>query len=154
MWVIAGLMAWPLVEIALIVWIGGKIGVWATLAWVLLTGGLGVMLMRLAALRGAVRLREGLTAMRSPGPGIAAGMFGLLAGWLLFLPGFLGDVAGLLLLLPPVQTMISRAILSRAIIVTQGAARGQTVDGDWEEVRSADPDRRSLPPRPSGWTQD
>ena len=66
MWPFAVLLAWPLTEIALFVVIGGQIGLWATLAWVLLSGVLGVLVLRLAALRQAVALRDGLRGLRDP----------------------------------------------------------------------------------------
>lgn len=94
MWLILAFLAWPLVEIALFVAIGGQIGVWATLAWVLLSGVLGVLVMRLTAARGAMKLRQGLSALRQPGAELAGGAFGMLAGVLLILPGFLTDEIG------------------------------------------------------------
>lgn len=169
MWVILGLLAWPLAEIALFVVIGGAIGVWATLAWVLVSAVLGVALMRFAAVRGAVRLREGLVAMQRPGAELAAGLFQMLAGGLLVVPGFLTDALGLILLIPPVQGPIARAALARAVVFTTGpggAARrpDDVIDGDWEEVPPAERGvighvpRKSGPGKPgsgkSGWTQD
>ncbi|MFN6005839.1 MAG: FxsA family protein, partial [Paracoccaceae bacterium] len=46
MWIILAILAWPLVEIALFVTLGGTLGLWLTLAWVLLTGVIGVLILK------------------------------------------------------------------------------------------------------------
>ena len=60
MWVVLGVLALPLVEIALFVTLGAALGLWLTLAWVLLTGIGGVLMLKGLALSGRHRLREGL----------------------------------------------------------------------------------------------
>ena len=60
--VFAAFLGWPLIEIALFVVIGGWIGLWATLGWVVLSAVLGVFVMKLAAGRQALAMREGLRA--------------------------------------------------------------------------------------------
>ena len=59
MWIVFGLLAWPLVEIGLFVTLGAKLGLWLTLGWVLLTGVLGVLLLKGMALGGRESLRQG-----------------------------------------------------------------------------------------------
>lgn len=111
--ILAAFLAWPLVEIALFVVIGGRIGLWPTLIWVVLSALLGIMVMRLTAARQAMALRDGLRAVRDPARLAAAGILSMLAGVLLILPGFLTDALGLLLLLPPVRTLIIRGLAGR-----------------------------------------
>ncbi len=144
MWLILGLLGWPLLEIALFVVIGGQIGLWATLAWVLLSGVLGVLVLRLTMARQALALRD----MRDPARLAAGGAMGVLGGLLLILPGFFTDTLGLLLLLPPVQALAARALAARIQVIRPRtpAARDDIIDGDFTEV----PPRR---PGPSGWTQ-
>ena len=144
MWPFAVLLAWPLAEIALFVVIGGQIGLWATLVWVLLSGVLGVLVLRLAALRQAVALRDGLRGLRDPARLAAGGLMSVLAGVLLILPGFLTDALGLLLLLPPVQLLVARAVLARVKVVHAGSGPADVVEGEFVE----------LPPRhdpPADW---
>jgi UPF0716 protein FxsA len=160
MWVILAFLAWPLVEIGLFVAIGGQIGIWATLAWVVLSGVLGVLVLRLTAARGALKLREGLSAIRQPGAELASGAFRMLAGVLLILPGFLTDALGLLLLVPPVQALLARIVLARAVVVatSSGAARrpaqDDVIDGSWQEVPPQTPRSIGRPQGQSGWTRD
>jgi UPF0716 protein FxsA len=113
MWIVVGLLALPLVEIGLFVTLGAKLGLWLTLAWVILTGVAGVLLLRgLAMGRGGLQrdLREGLHDPLSP---LAHRALLGVAAVLLILPGFLTDALGLLLLLPPVRTLIIRGLAGR-----------------------------------------
>jgi UPF0716 protein FxsA len=87
LWVLA---LWPVVEIGLFVLIGGRIGLLATFAVILATGALGVWVFR------------GLGRGKGPVSGMAAAdhVLRALAALLLILPGFLTDMAGLILLIP------------------------------------------------------
>ena len=143
--IFAASLVWPLVEIALFVVIGGRIGLWPTLIWVVLSALLGIMVMRLTAARQAMALRDGLRAVRDPAGLAAAGILSMLAGVLLILPGFLTDAIGLVLLLPPVQGLVARYAAARfTVIRPQGA--GDIIDGDYTEVAPR-------PEQPSGWTR-
>lgn len=155
MWRLGAFLAWPLAEIALFVVIGGEIGLWPTLGWVLLSGILGMLILRLEVARGAVMLRQGARGGVGLREGAAVGgLFRALAGVLLILPGFLTDALGLILLLPPVQKALSAAVMSRVTIVTAGA-RARTggedvIDGEWVEV----PPEATRRQGPSGWVED
>ncbi|MGA0540598.1 FxsA family protein [Neotabrizicola sp. VNH66] len=160
MWRLGAFLAWPLAEIALFVLIGGEIGLWATLAWVLLSGFLGMLILRLEVARGAVMLRQGARGGVGLREGAAVGgLFRALAGVMLILPGFLTDAIGLLLLLPPVQKALSAAVMSRVTIVGAGMASGgrsrpageDVIDGEWIEVP---PEAAARGGRPSGWVED
>jgi UPF0716 protein FxsA len=139
------LLAWPLIEIALFVLVGGWIGVWGVLALVLATGLAGVLILQGVAARQRIALRAGLTRLRAAE--VNAGVLGLLAGILLILPGFLTDTLGLLLLLPPVQSAILARIRSR--VVPASPQRGWTDRVD--EVDYVDLDRDGRPRGGSPW---
>jgi UPF0716 protein FxsA len=107
----------PALEIFVIVemvhWIGGA---WTLLA--LVAGALlGVVVMRRAgaswwrALRGRTVTASGLeVAGQQPDPRAAASASLLfLAGLLIFLPGFISDAIGLILLLPPIRKLLMAA---------------------------------------------
>lgn len=157
--VLLALAVWPLIEIGLFVVIGGRIGLLATLAVVLLSAVLGVLILRREAARGPVRLRRGLSSLRDAAA-IGGGLFRGIAAVLLILPGFLTDLLGLILLLPPVQALLAAALLRKATAMGAAARHDDdVVEADWEEVPPPDrdrPDRDRLerPRRPSGWTQD
>ena len=138
-------LAWPLIEIGLFVVIGGEIGLWPTLAWVVLTALAGIVILRLEASRGAMLIRNGLTGAALQQGAPVNGLMRALAAVLLILPGFLTDALGLVLLLPPVQALVARYAASRVTVIRpQGA--GDVIDGDYTEVGP-----RSE--QPSGWTR-
>ena len=159
-------LAWPLIEIGLFIWIGGAIGIGATLAWVVLTGVAGVMLLRMQAAKGAVMMRTGMQRGQLRDGVPVAALFRAIAGMLLILPGFFTDFIGILLLLPPAQALISTAVIARLSRfaearfggkgfgpAAQAPAREQAqpdvIDGEWIEV----PHEANRNRRPSGWTE-
>ncbi|MES2541457.1 MAG: FxsA family protein [Pseudomonadota bacterium] len=131
MWVLLGVLALPLVEIALFVTLGAELGLWLTLAWVLLTGVLGVLMLKGLALSGRRGLREGLQqGLHDPLSPIAHKALLGVAAVLLILPGFLTDTLGLILLLPPVRGLIIRQMAQRmrgVMVVRRGATRDDDV---------------------------
>lgn len=138
MWIVLGILALPLIEIGLFVTLGAKLGLWLTLAWVMLTGVLGVMLLKGLALSGGQRLREGLQeGLHDPLSPLAHKALMGVAAVLLLLPGFFTDALGLLLLLPPVRGLIIKAVSSRmrGIVVMQ---RGPRFDDEPYEHRAPD----------------
>ncbi|MCC5987633.1 MAG: FxsA family protein [Pararhodobacter sp.] len=101
-----------LVEIALFVLVGGRIGLWPVLALTLLSIFAGLGVLKWQGARGAALARGGLGHV-TPGRFLAQGAFSVLAGALLLLPGFFTDIVGLLLLLPPLQRLLMRALAAR-----------------------------------------
>lgn len=146
MWLLVAILGLPMVEIALFVVIGGEIGLWATLGWVVFSAVLGVFVMRLSVARQAVALRGGLKGLRDPAQMAAGGMLSLLGGALLTLPGFFTDGVGILLLLPPVQMLLTRRLLKSGAVFRAGQPQDDDIiEGEFTEE----------PPRsgPSGWTR-
>lgn len=140
MWVVLGVLALPLVEIALFVTLGAALGLWLTLAWVLLTGIGGVLMLKGLALSGRHRLREGLQeGLQDPLSPLAHKALIGLAAVLLVLPGFFTDTLGLILLLPPVRGLVIRQMGRRmrgVMVVRRRANR----DDDVYEHRPLDDD--------------
>jgi len=150
MWLLIAFVAVPLIEIALFIKVGGLIGLWPTLAIVLLTAIAGSTLMRAQGAAALARIRAAFDEMRDPSRPLADGAMILFAGALLLTPGFFTDTLGLLLLAPPVRAWVydrGRRHLARAR-AREAAGRatrtGSTViDAEFEDVTE----------RPSGWTR-
>ncbi len=123
----------PLVEIAFFVVIGGAIGLWPTLLGVLLTALLGAWLVRTQGLSLVNEIRQTMSAGRLPARAMADTMMVGLAGLLLLTPGYFTDLLGILLLIPPVRTLIYRAAASRmsryAVTVPRADPRRPPDDG-------------------------
>lgn len=112
----AGLLALftivPLIELALLIPLGQAIGLWPTIALVLVTGVLGAVLGKSEGLRAWRRIQEDLAQAKMPGDAILDGLAVLIACAFLVTPGVLTDVAGIALLLPfmrrPIKALIRR----------------------------------------------
>src|SRR5690606_23740898 len=123
------LLALPLAEIAGFVIVGRMVGVWATLALVMLTSLLGMLILR----RQGLQMLSGLSSEgqqgRLPGESVINGAMIVVAGLLLLLPGFVTDIIGLALFLPPVRHLLWRTIGKRIVVVDSGSRGGPRAYG-------------------------
>ena len=128
----------PLIEIGLFVVIGQAIGLWPTLLGVVLTGLIGALVLRwqgTSALREMqVRLQRGELPARAMGDTMLIG----LGGFLLLLPGYFTDVAGLLLLLPFTRELIYRLLARNLKVVDVTANYRRRSDKDLIELDRTD----------------
>ncbi len=110
-------LALPLVEIALFIVVGRAIGLFPTLALVILAAIAGGLLLRQQGMGVVERLRNNVSAGTIPGRAMFDTMLIGLAGLLLILPGFLSDAMALLLLLPPLRDRLFSALAGRVRVV-------------------------------------
>jgi UPF0716 protein FxsA len=106
-------LVFPFLELALLIKVGGVIGVLPTLLLLIVSAVLGSTLLRVAGLATALRAREKLARGEAPEREMLEGMLVALGGGLLILPGFISDVMGLLCLLPFTRRLILRRLLAR-----------------------------------------
>ncbi|TVP71563.1 MAG: FxsA family protein [Rhodobacteraceae bacterium] len=143
--ILLGILLVPLIEIVLFVQIGGQIGVIGTLAWVFLTGALGLVLMRLEPHRNAHDLRAALAADQSPASPMAHSALRMMAAVLLVVPGFFTDALGALALIPALR----HAILTRIFSALKAShARSETVIIEGEYERAPEPGPGQAPQQP------
>ncbi len=100
----------PLVELAVLVKVGTVVGVWPTIALVVLTGALGGWLARSQGARVLRAIQADLSMGRMPAAKLLDGLLILVGGLVLLAPGLIGDVFGMLLLFPPSRAMFKRAL--------------------------------------------
>ena len=108
----------PLVELWFILRVGGSIGFVPTVALLIVVSALGTALVKREGLR---VWREFMAAVRSgqePTREIVQGACVLASGVLLLAPGFFSDVAGILLLLPPVRSLVAAVVVRRSRATT------------------------------------
>lgn len=143
----------PLIEIGLFIQIGGLIGLWPTLAIVVLTAIIGTSLVRSQGRLAMGQLQSSFTDLRDPTEPLAHGAMILVAGALLLTPGFFTDALGFALLMPPVRVAVFKYAAQRVRVqrFQMGPDPAQPhpdasdiIDGEFEEVRP-----RSG--KPSGW---
>ena len=121
------ILALPIIEIAVFVLVGSKIGVLWTIALVVLSALAGSWLLRIQGFGALNRIRAELDAGRDPGRELAHGAMIMLAAVLLLIPGFVTDVIGLLLFIPPVRDVAWRFLKQR--IVVNGSVFSTRFDG-------------------------
>jgi UPF0716 protein FxsA len=103
----------PLIELGLLVWLGGQVGLLPTVALVVVTGILGAALARWQGLATLSRFQQRLATGELPHEDLIDGILILLAGAVLLTPGLLTDVAGFLLLVPAVRAGVRRLVLGK-----------------------------------------
>ena len=144
MWLILALIAIPLIEIGLFIWIGGMIGLWPTLIWVVLSGVLGLIVLKGVVALGPVSLSRDMTEVRDPLSPYAHRLMVGVGGGLLLLPGFMTDLVGLTLLIPPLRAVALRLVAARLERLRARSVTVTAVEGEWTVVTPAQDER--LPP--------
>src|SRR4051794_5590776 len=107
-------IAVPLAELAVIIQVGQAIGVWWTIGLLLVDSILGSALMRMQGRTAWQRFNEALQAGRAPAREVLDGALVIFGGALLLTPGFITDVLGLVLLIPPTRALV-RGVLTRRL---------------------------------------
>ncbi|MFZ2103524.1 MAG: FxsA family protein [Oricola sp.] len=116
----------PLLEIGVFVVVGSRIGVFPTLAMVVLTAFIGSILLRVQGFGLLTRMRAEMDQGRMPGRDLVHGVMILVAGVLLLTPGFVTDTLGFLLFVPAVRDLVWRFARSRIQVVSAGGTQHQT----------------------------
>lgn len=110
----------PLVEIWAILQVGQLVGPWWTIVLLVLDSMLGAWLIKREGGRAWIALREALQSGRMPAREIADGALILIGGTLMLSPGFVLDIAGIVLILPftrPVARRLLTKVVERRLVV-------------------------------------
>jgi UPF0716 protein FxsA len=145
----------PLAELAVLIAVGDVIGLVPTLVLLLAVSVAGAWLAKREGMAAWRRFQFALADGRMPTVEVADGAMILLAGALLLTPGFLSDVAGILLLLPPTRAMARRLAprlaarrlrrSGRRVVIVDGTARpADSTQATWGKAEVAD--RPAAPP--------
>src|SRR5690606_12227453 len=117
---------------------------------------IGAWLVKYEGLSILVRMQEQVERGRVPAKELVDGVLLLLAGVLMLVPGFLSDVLGVLLILPPTRAVVRRVVMRSfqgRIVSGRGVHFGSFGSSRvWTrvyDVRERDPDDRDQPPPPS-----
>lgn len=155
----------PLTELVVIFKVASELGWLETAAILIVVSIAGAWLVRRAGFSVLRRLQGELSAGRAPTNSIVDGLLILVAGALMLTPGFLTDIVGILLLVPPVRiavrSLLVRRYRNRLAVHTDsplggfrggfgagfGAGRrGDYIDADSDEID----DRRRIDPGSHG----
>ena len=103
----------PLLELYVIIQVGSAIGALNTIGLLIAVSLVGGWLMKREGTSVVRRVQASLAAGIVPATEVIDGFLILLGGALMLTPGFLTDVAGLGLLLPPVRAVVRRVLRRR-----------------------------------------
>ena len=168
----------PLAEIAVLVKVGGLIGLWPTLAIVILTAMAGTWLLRLQGFQTYQRAQAALQRGEAPVAEVLDGVFLFAAALLMVTPGLITDTMGFLFLVPPIRHAVAKGLVNWAIRngklqvypggpndmggMSVGRAGGQSsgerdaqghviLEGDAVEIREDDEENRGSSDPDSPW---
>ena len=136
----------PTAEIVTFIEIGGYLGLWPTIGIVILTAIIGTTLLKRQGLSTFYSAQESLLQNRFPLEEVFDGLCLILAGTLLLTPGFITDIAGLLLFAPTLRVMLRRLLTGYIVARSHlhmdpsGAQRNPdtqdatVIDGEYEDL--------------------
>jgi UPF0716 protein FxsA len=108
--IVLGLLLVGAAELTLLVFVAHRLGILVTVLLVFATSLLGGWLLRREGSRAWRALRVAASDGRPVGPEVSAGAVGLLSALLLVIPGFLTDLAGLALRVPPLRRVAATGV--------------------------------------------
>jgi UPF0716 protein FxsA len=142
----------PIAELYVIIKVGDAIGAVPTLAILVADSILGAILMRSQGRAVWRRFQATMQAGRLPHREVLDGVLVIFGGAFLITPGFLTDIVGILLLLPPTRALFRRFIVRRGgrmfgISIATGRRRSPDRPDDWDvEGTAVESDQPKLEP--------
>ncbi len=115
----------PLLEIYLLIQVGGIIGALPTVFMVVFTAVLGGLLLRHQGLYTIAKVQTSLAQGELPTIAMLEGVVLLISGALLLTPGFFTDTIGFLGLIPPLRRWLILKVIERGIIHATRPPHGQ-----------------------------
>jgi UPF0716 protein FxsA len=149
-WIIVAILGLPVAELAVYLVVAAQIGFLWAFALQLVCSAAGVMVLRQAGRVRFARWKAGVAAGGIAGVNANAGSGAVvLGGILLVIPGFITDLVGVCLLVPPLRHGLGALI--RRVMERYGRTRdpGTLIDlppEEWREIKTRK--RVNRPPRP------
>ena len=106
----------PIIEIGLFIQVGGFLGLWPTIALVLVTAFVGASLVRSQGIQTLMSVQGRLQQGEMPAQQILEGVMLAVAGVLLLTPGFMTDALGMLVLLPAPRAAIAKKLMEKMVV--------------------------------------
>ncbi len=112
----------PIVEMTILIKVGGMIGALNTVGLVLLTAVIGAALLRQQGLSTLLRANQRLNSGELPATEVAEGLILAVGGALLLTPGFVTDGIGFLCLMPGSRHWLAGQALKRMVVAGQSGS--------------------------------
>ena len=103
----------PIIELAILIEIGSRVGTFHTIMLIITTGIVGALLAQSQGLAVIRKIQEELTFGRPPAGELVDGLFVLVGGLLLVTPGIITDIVGFALLLPITRNIIKQWLIRK-----------------------------------------
>ncbi len=140
-WPALALVVMLVAEVVVFIIVGKLIGFGFAVLILLALMALGAVLLRQEGLRAWRRWQSVAAAGDRPGPHVTRSLVGLLGALFLLVPGFITDVLGLALFVPPIRTLASRGLTVLASRQLASAAMGDLFGPRLVKVRAGRPTR-------------
>ena len=140
----------PLLEIIILISVGGVIGLWPTVAIIILTAFIGAILLKRQGLKTLIRAQNQFNKGQFPIDEIFETLCFVCSAILLITPGFFTDSVGLLLFVTSFRILLKKIVTNTLIarsdihIYTGNTQNKKTnvdqkiIDGEFEEIKSVD----------------
>jgi UPF0716 protein FxsA len=114
----------PVIELYLLIKIGGMIGALNTVLIILITASLGAYLAKSQGFRVLREIQEATSRGYMPGNELLHGLFVLIGSFALLTPGFLSDIIGFSMLIPQIREIY--------VEMTKRSIRKKIQNGQWQ----------------------
>jgi len=104
-------IGFPLLELYIMIKVGGSIGAISTIFVIVFTGVLGSLLLRQQGLKSMLKVRQSIERGEVPALAMFESLLVFIASILLIIPGFMTDAVGLFILVAPVRRWLISKIL-------------------------------------------
>ena len=123
----------PILEMYVLIKVGGNLGALNTVLLVLLTALIGVALLRVQGFRTLINARNKLGMAQLPAEEMITGIFLAIGGALLLTPGFITDIIGFLCLVPLTRRILLKVFLNNLRTFEVVNERKSEAKQDWIE---------------------
>lgn len=121
----------PLLELYLLIKLGGEIGAFYTILLIILTALAGGVFMKAQGMRVMQDARQSLLQGKMVEQQAFEGVLVFIGGVLLLLPGLVTDAIGLLLLLPPIRKLVAKRWLQNRLASAEKSQSASYVYAEW-----------------------
>ncbi|WP_026959517.1 MULTISPECIES: FxsA family protein [Aliagarivorans] len=135
-------------EIYVLIAVGAKVGAFSTIALTLLTAIVGGSLVRSQGLQTAFAAQNAMNRGEAPAQQMLEGLMLIIAGVLLFMPGFITDSVGMLLLIPALRGAAAQRLIVKGYMQSVrfrrppgGGSDSDVYEGEFERKDDNDHDR-------------
>lgn len=122
-------LLFPILEMLVLIEVGSAIGALNAVALVILGAFVGLTVIRRQGFRTMLKARERMAQGEMPAQEMVEGFMIAMGGVLMMFPGFITDIMGICLLIPPVRKLILRRMVSSGRWQVKETSR--TFDGQY-----------------------